>query len=199
MVDVVEKVCSQCSVLKSLTGFNKKKAARDGYRAQCRTCQSKVNKRYTDSHKQEIKEWHANNYLRNKDKINARNKAYYHSDLEREYKRGKKYREANKESVAANIRNWAIANPDRRRASTAKRRTTKLNATPRWLTEIDHLAIKDKYKYSILLEQETGIKHHIDHIIPLKGKLVCGLHVPDNLRILKESDNLYKGNKFLVK
>lgn len=43
---------------------------------------------------------------------------------------------------------------------------------------------------------ETGIPHHVDHIIPLQGENICGLHIPENLQILKATDNRKKGNKF---
>lgn len=77
-------------------------------------------------------------------------------------------------------------------ARVAKRRATQLNATPKWS---DLEAIRRIYKEAKELCEKTGEEYHVDHIIPLKSKIVCGLHVPENLRIIPASENLSKGNR----
>ncbi len=67
---------------------------------------------------------------------------------------------------------------------------------PAWLTENDNIKILKFYEQAKLLEEQTGIKHHVDHIVPLQGKNVSGLHVPDNLQVLTAEDNKSKFNKF---
>lgn len=80
-------------------------------------------------------------------------------------------------------------------AQRAKRRAAQHNATPPWLTK-DHInEIKSFYKDSIKLTNLTGIQHHVDHIYPILGKNSCGLHVPWNLQILTQHENLSKSNK----
>lgn len=100
----------------------------------------------------------------------------------------------NKPKAAA----WSVGyykeNKDQFVAQTAKRRAKKLNATPDWLTK-EHLEdIKSMYSLSKKLETLCGLKYHVDHIVPLQGGNVCGLHVPWNLQILEASINLSKGN-----
>jgi 5-methylcytosine-specific restriction endonuclease McrA len=73
----------------------------------------------------------------------------------------------------------------------AKRRATKINATPSWF-EKDKIALL--YEKAKWLESLTGLQYHVDHIIPLQGDNVCGLHVWANLQILEASINIAKSN-----
>ncbi len=65
---------------------------------------------------------------------------------------------------------------------------------PSW---VDEDSIKAIYAEARQLELETGVKYHVDHIIPVQGENVSGLHVPWNLQILKASENIAKSNKML--
>jgi hypothetical protein len=80
----------------------------------------------------------------------------------------------------------------RQRSSVASTRA----GAPRWLTVDDRIAIRRVYEEADRLTIETGILHHVDHIVPLRGKTVSGLHVPWNLRALPAAENLSKGNRF---
>jgi len=77
------------------------------------------------------------------------------------------------------------------------RRAAKIQRTPKWLTEQELELIAGFYAESKLREKETGIKFNVDHIVPLQGKTVCGLHVPWNLQVITAYDNLVKGNRLL--
>lgn len=63
-------------------------------------------------------------------------------------------------------------------------------ATPKWLTEQDWEQINGLYLEARRLTKETGIKHHVDHELPLRGRYVSGLHVPSNLRVITAEENL---------
>ena len=76
-----------------------------------------------------------------------------------------------------------------------KRRAEKLKRTPAWA---DQQAIRTVYDEAARLTQETGEAHHVDHIIPLQGKLVSGLHVANNLQVLHWRQNVLKRNRFEV-
>jgi len=84
--------------------------------------------------------------------------------------------------------------PAQRRASLEYQRRKK-RATPSWVNKNDFEAIYDKARK---LSEQTGINHEVDHIIPLKGELVCGLHVPENLQIITECENGKKFNYFQI-
>ena len=72
-------------------------------------------------------------------------------------------------------------------------RAIKLSATPSWA---DRLAIDQIYKTATERGKRTGKKYNVDHIVPLQGKSVCGLHVQTNLRIVLARTNHKKGNRF---
>lgn len=76
-----------------------------------------------------------------------------------------------------------------------KRRASKLNATPSWLSKEQIQEIDELYEIAKIFKIYTGLSYHVDHIVPLNNKLVCGLHVPWNLQILEEKDNLKKNNR----
>lgn len=90
---------------------------------------------------------------------------------------------------------WVDNNRYKKRASLSKRKAIKLMACPLWA---DLKAIQAMYEEARRLELVTGIKYHVDHIVPLQGKLVCGLHVPANLQVITARENIRKYNTWEV-
>lgn len=91
-----------------------------------------------------------------------------------------------------NQKRWRQANKAICNFWTSLRRAAIRNATPSWA---DPEAILAVYIHADKMTQLTGVPHEVDHYYPLRGELVCGLHVADNLRVLSEFDNRSKGNK----
>lgn len=79
---------------------------------------------------------------------------------------------------------------------TAKRRAAKLQRTPTWLSKDDLWLIQQAYELAELRTRLFGTAWHVDHIIPLQGKLVSGLHVPTNLRVIPGIENCKKNNAY---
>lgn len=92
---------------------------------------------------------------------------------------------------------WQVRNKGRCAAKSKKRRTSKLNRMPGWLTEADLKAIEDKYIVAQWFSYIAMMPYHVDHVIPLQGANVSGLHVPSNLCIRLGVENLSKGNKWV--
>ena len=78
----------------------------------------------------------------------------------------------------------------------AQRRAHKLGHLPPWLTHEQHLEMNKIYIEARRISLDTGIPHEVDHVVPLQGKLVSGLHVPWNLEIVHWQSNRRKINKF---
>jgi hypothetical protein len=122
---------------------------------------------------------------------------------------GRRYYEKNREVVIAR----AVARPpeERRRARTkhkesnpelykaltSVRKRRHRNATPPWITKEQKLQIRQMYLQAQKLTKMTGERYVVDHIIPLINDAVCGLHVPWNLRVMTQEENLQKSNKLL--
>lgn len=66
-------------------------------------------------------------------------------------------------------------------------------ATPDWA---DPAGIRRMYEECIRLSEQMGLEFEVDHVIPVHNRKVCGLHVPDNLKVVSHSLNRIKGNKF---
>lgn len=104
----------------------------------------------------------------------------YQNNLESERAVRRKYYQENKTDYYANK---------------AKRRAATLQRTPKWLNSSHFNAIKAFYFKAKYL-RENGFDCEVDHIVPLQGNDVSGLHVPWNLQIIEKSKNRSKGNRY---
>jgi 5-methylcytosine-specific restriction endonuclease McrA len=111
--------------------------------------------------------------------------------------RAKVWREANRDKHAINNKIWKARNPSKNTANTARYKSKKLSATPSWLDAIQLAQIEEFYDIAVCRTMQTGVQHHVDHIIPLQGNGVSGLHVPWNLQVLTAFENISKKNKMI--
>lgn len=168
-------------------GDAKRASARKHYERNSDSIKEKKRKLYADDPQQ----WRLNCKLWRKKNPNHE-RSRLRSVLARERKAAKPPSLTPSEST----KRWRLKNPDKHAACRAKRRAWQLQATPKWLTPDDYVAISAHYRESRRLSATTGIKHNVDHIVPLKGKNVCGLHVPWNLKPIPFIDNLRKSNRY---
>ena len=161
------KTCTKCGESKPLFDFYKDKRVICGLRPDCKVC-GKIADRLRRAE--------------NPEKANVKSRKWYYANPEKEKARAKR---------------WRQANPDKANALKAKRRASKLQATPPWLTQDDLAGIRQFYTIANQLTELNGQIYHVDHIVPLQGKTVCGLHVPWNLQVLEGSENMSKSNKLV--
>lgn len=159
---------------------------------------------YLEANKNKIADQQIKYRELNKDKLID----YRKNNKEKIKNQSKEYREANKDKIAdyykakresylLQFKEYYKSNKNKFKAKNAKRRAQKLNATPKWLTKEELQQIEELYEIAQAFKLYTGQEYHVDHIVPLQGENVCGLHVPWNLQILEASENLSKHNKLL--
>ena len=150
-------------------------------------------------------------YERNKEKCTERARQHYLDNQDQKKEHAKKWREDNREQHRAysskwnqenkdayyvRLAQWYKDNPEKRAYYKAKRKAAKLKRTPEWLSEFDLLKIKCIYQVAAMRNAESDTEWHVDHIVPLQGTNVSGLHVPWNLRVIPAAENIRKSNKF---
>lgn len=159
------KCCKTCNLTKPLNDFYKSSTTKDGFHVYCKVCHKLRNK---------------SKYYENHDANRKRLQAYYYNNHESE----KEYR-----------RNHYSKNKDIYLFNSAMRDKRIRQATPCWLNLADLSEIREIYNRCREISETSGVVHHVDHIVPISGKDVCGLHVPWNLQILTSTENLRKSNK----
>ena len=123
---------------------------------------------------------------------------------------GKRYYERNRDVVIAraaarppeekrrNRAEYKDRNVDVVRADTSVRKRRHREATPKWLTVDQKMAMRQLYVQARKLTEITNARYVVDHIVPLRSHEVCGLHVPWNLRVITQEENLKKSNKLVA-
>jgi hypothetical protein len=192
------KICTSCKVEQHVSNYYAHTGGKFGVTAKCKPCMQASRREYqadyakaNAEHKRaKSKQWAIDNAERAK----ATQAAWYAANSDRK-----------KASVAA----WATQNPEKRRAAqkrVARKRcphrkaadrvaykAAKLCATPAWRNQSK---IAEFYFAADFLGMVTGEWHHVDHMVPLKSKMVCGLHVEHNLQVLPADENQRKSNRY---
>lgn len=208
---MTSKFCNRCKEHKDTSDFNKNKAKADGLADQCRDCCKELAKIYRENNKEKISAGKSKCYQAKREQYKQKTKdwvrknpearkeilaRYYENNRENILEKQSGYRTENKDVCRERIKDWESRNPAKVRAKYSKRRSVKLSAQPNWLSEDHKKQIEDVYLLAKDCEQVSGETYHVDHIVPLQGKAVCGLHVPWNLQVLPSDINVKKGNKF---
>ncbi len=104
--------------------------------------------------------------------------------------------EEEKQNRRKRSKDWFVNKKYMRSFYESKYQQAKLQRTPKWLSKNDLWMIKEIYDLASLRTKMTGFLWHVDHIIPIRGKNVSGLHVPSNLQVIPWIENVKKCNKF---
>jgi len=108
----------------------------------------------------------------------------------------KSYLEENEDEILEYRQNWRNENPDKISEGTKRhKKRLKEPQKPSWT---DVILVNRIYRKMNRMNRDLGeVTYSVDHIIPLNGDIVCGLHVENNLRIVSVKENSIKNNKFI--
>jgi hypothetical protein len=201
------KRCSTCKIERPLSDFWKRPSSSDGLRGRCIPCckagqdvwnvknaerKAAANRAYFEAHRDENAERCSAYYSANKVRLNQQAKDYAARNPEKIRTINRRKRLEKGEHLRAERRRHYRENKPAYKAAAVARKEHVRMATPPWA---DLKKIAAIYAEAERMTLETGVPHHVDHIYPLRGKTMCGLHVEGNLQILHAVANLRKSNR----
>lgn len=192
------KVCNRCKIEKDVSEYRPRPARKNAPAPYCRACEAVSSLAWRNANREKAREnsrlWHK----RYPDKSRAeyeKRKALPIPEHVRQYQ--KVWHELNKAEVAIQKRDYVQRNRAKFNALSKNRAVAKKRQMPWWLTPIQLAQMQAFYEIALAATVQTGVKHHVDHIIPLQGKTVRGLHVPWNLQVIPYYENIAKSNKLV--
>ena len=194
------KKCCNCKETKNLSEFYGNPYTRDGLNTFCKQChyqQGKKRKQQRMQNPEFVAQEKERKRLYRLRTVEQR-KQYMKEWRERNPNRRHEYYLENKEAIQAKNKKYIQLNKDKILAKTRKRQVAKLNRTPKWVNAEELWLIEEAYALARLRTEMTGIYWHVDHIIPLQGKLVSGLHTISNLQVIPALLNYKKNNRYEV-
>lgn len=175
------RTCKNCLQEKELNAFKKHAY---GYRHVCKKCQYIAEMSNLDSHAKRL----------------ARMKKYRDSEKGKQVAAVYEKLDTTKKSRKISIKKYESGKGRVKKLfRTINRRLAKAQRTPKWLTDNDYWIMEQAYEIAALRSKLFGFEWHVDHILPLQGTTVSGLHVPTNLQVIPWLDNQKKHNKIEVK
>ena len=202
----IHKICSKCGVELSISEFHCDSSKPDGHHPWCKSCRLMSSRRRRGvTQDRYFSKLRKPGFVPLEGKASAR---WYQAHAETERKRAhekrknnpepfraanRRWRERNIEIARERVRKYQRENPHALAFNAAQRRAVKLRATPSWA---NGFFISETYRLASLRTNTLGVKWVVDHIVPLRSSIVCGLHVEHNLRVIPESVNAAKGNRY---
>lgn len=190
------KLCKACLSEKDRALFPRCARSKDGLNPACKDCCAartrEWRKRNPEAARASEKRWKAANPERVAQMVQASRARNPERRAEVVRQAAKRYKGKNPDLMKAKAAEWARSNPEKCAAKSSARRALQASAMPQWLTDAERAEIRAVYAQCAIMTQLTGIAHHVDHIVPLKGETVCGLHVPWNLRVVTAHVNQTK-------
>ncbi len=193
--EVSTKICAKCQQEKPLHEFGNKVEKEDGKNIYCKPCMQEFRKAWYENNKEKAadasKKWRCNH----KERVKEGQRNLHHANPERAAAKRRRAYCAGREQYLEYAKRVKLENRVFYTQLQRLREAKRSQAFPLWANRKKMNAI---YREARRLEQEDGIKRHVDHIVPLVHPLVSGLHCEFNLQILTATENVMKHNKFEI-
>lgn len=180
--------------------LSKKSKEASAWRNNNKEAKYEYNKKYAKKNPERVREYKRSWKKRNPEKVQQFNLRYVAENREVILEKRRQYYIDNKDVLLERGRKWARENRGKVRAKGARYRASLRKATLRLeggVSRLNDLMIGFIYDHAIFLSEATGVPHEVDHIVPLQGKTVSGLHVWNNLQIVTQEENRRKSNKVI--
>lgn len=174
----MKKECTKCGIVKEVVEFKKDRTKPDGHYSSCKECNKKA--------------WKAN-YSNIAERHREKNKRYAQNNPDKVKAYHKQYHKDNAEKIQDNVKKWRQKNRGWANSLRTIGKNRYKQAMPLWA---NREKINQFYIEAANMTDVTGEQYQIDHIIPIKGKKVCGLHVHENLQVLPWLENVQKHNHY---
>lgn len=186
-------ICTKCRVEKPLDEFNIHRGAKNGRQSACKECAKSIRKKWSSDNAERQRLNFATHYQKNKVTLDAACKKWNSENVERRREISRSSNAQHADRVKQTGALWRNANRQLMRQRYAQRRALKHQSTPAWANS-DKIA--EFYATADGLGMHTGDWYEVDHIVPLKSKIVCGLHCEANLQVLVRRENRSKSNRY---
>ena len=182
------KRCTKCGMTKPVTEFVRHRGERDGRYSRCKSCKAEDAKQYRG---------------KNLGLVRSRSRHWYSDNQAKAQKQARTWKAAHPGRMAALWKQWATNNRQhladyrkrnawRTLAHVRARQVAQITSTPKWA---NRFFMKEAYHLAMLRTKMLGFRWDVDHIVPIRSRLVCGLHVENNLQVIPMLANRQKGNK----
>jgi hypothetical protein len=173
------KVCSECKRALDLSAFHKNKRRKDGYHEYCKECRRA---QYVRRDQPKTMARAAKRYYSKREECLAQMRVRYEAIRNQKMAYGREHYQKNKSKYLGNA---------------AARKKHIKRATPAWFDDNHWFVVQEAYELAQRREALTGVPWDVDHIVPLRGKTVCGLHVKENIAVVPRVVNNFKRTKLI--
>lgn len=195
-IDRVKK-CYACQEIKDVDDFSRDASRPDGRQPRCKVCYDRYKGENREAIRAKAKIYNVTYapkyYAENAEALRERSRRFAKANPDKSRQASRKRYREKPEAVRAYRRQYFLENRGLIYARNAARRALRLKAIPKWA---DPAKIKKVYEAAQWMTENTGETWHVDHIVPLKSPVVCGLHCEANLTILPGLENIVKGNRY---